>query len=228
MITLRQPLQNPMESQAFGKDFKVWVDGKEMWFYKDKFNLSGGHPGIDYRCNNGTPVYSANDGVILTAAFDNINGNMVQVWNEEKGFKTLYGHNSVLKCKQGDLVKAGDLIALSGNTGEGTGAHLHFGFKLTKEGGNSLNINNGTNGASDPQPYIKLDYKGNSLTKNDMVFKKVKGEPSVYLVDDIKGTKMMIVDMDTLNALGGEIQEVPELAGYIDKGTLVWVNRVIK
>lgn len=226
-IILREPLLNPKESQAFGKDFKVWIDGKEMWFYKERFGLSGGHPGIDYGCNNGTPIYASNDGEVLTASFDNINGNFIQVWNKEQNFKTVYGHLSVMKVKQGDVVVAGQLIGLSGNTGDGTGPHLHFGLKPTTTGGNGLNNNNGTNGAIDPAPYIKLDYKGKSLNENDMVFKKIKGEPNIYLVDDVKGTKMMIVDMETLNALGGEIQEVPELAGYIDKGTLIWVNRII-
>lgn len=223
-IILREPLKNPKISQNFNEDFLCWFEGKQMWEYKDRFGLKG-HPGIDYKCVIGTPIYSANDGICLYTGFDKISGNLVQIWNEEKGFKTLYGHNSEFKVKQGDIVKAGDLIALSGNTGDGTGPHLHFGLKLTKEGGNGLDNNNGYNGAIDPAPYIKLDYKGNNI--NDMKFKKIKGEPSVYLVDDIKGTKIMIVDMPTLEALGGIIEEVPELAGYIDKGTLVWVERII-
>ena len=37
----------------------------------------------------------------------------------------------------------------------------------------------------------------------------------------------MIVDVETLNALGGKFEEVDNLAGYIPKGTLVWTERVI-
>lgn len=224
-MILREPLKNPIVTQEFGKDFQYYYNGKWVWFYKDIYAPLQGHPGIDYRCVTGTPIYSANDGVCLYAGYDDVNGNMVQVWNEAQGFKTMYGHNSVFKCKQGDIIKAGQLIALSGGTGDGTGPHCHFGLKMTGQGGNGLNNNNGYNGAIDPAPFIKLDYLGNDI--NNMRFKKVKGEPNIYLVDDSKGTKMMIVDMETLTALDGEVEEVDNLAGYIPKGTLVWVDRII-
>lgn len=224
-IILRQPLKDIILTQGFGADFKYWFNGKDVWFYKDIYKLNG-HPGLDYKCNTGTPIYASNDGVILYAGYDDTNGNMVQVWNEEMGFKTLYGHNSELKVKQGDKVKAGQLIALSGSTGAGTGPHLHFGFKFTGAGGNGLNNNNGYNGSSDQTQYIKLDYKGNNLNE-DMKLKKIKGQPNIYLIDEVMGTKTMIVDVETLNALGGKFEEVSELAGYLDKGTLVFVERII-
>lgn len=226
-MELRQSLKNPIETQPFGEDFKITRNGEYVWFYKDIYKLKG-HSGIDYRASIGTPIYSANDGVVMYAGYDNINGNLIQIWNEEEGFKTMYGHNSEFKVKTGDKVKAGDLISLSGNTGDGTGPHLHFGLKRTGFGGNGIDNNNGYNGAIDPKPFIKYDYQGNLLKEeNNMKFKKIKGEPHIYLVDDVKGTKMMIVDMETLQALGGEVEEVGALPGYLDKGTLVWVNRII-
>lgn len=223
-IILREPLKNPIISQSFGADFQIYRDGKYVWFYKDIYGLKG-HGGIDYRCVTGTPIYASHDGVCMYASYDDINGNLVQIWNEKEGFKTMYGHNSVFRVKQGNIVKAGQLIALSGGTGDGTGQHCHFGVKLTGEGGNGLNNDNGYNGAINPAPFIKLDYKGNNI--NSMRFKKIKGEPSVYLVDDIKGTRTMIIDMPTLTALEGEIEEVDNMAGYIDKGTLAWFERII-
>ena len=226
-VFLRQPLKDPIETQGFGEDFQIWRNGVLVWFYKDIYKLEG-HGGIDYRCNVGTPLYSANDGEVLYAGYDNINGNLIQVWNKEKGFKTLYGHCSKLNFKQGDKVKAGDIIALSGNTGDGTGPHLHFGVKLTDSLGNGLNNNNGYNGAIDPKPYLKQDYLGNNLIEEEnMKLKKIKGEPHIYLVDDVKGTRIMIVDFETLTALNAQVEEVSEMAGYIDNGTLVWVNRII-
>lgn len=227
MIILREPLKNPVISQKFGKDFKWYNPDKKVWewFYKDTFGLLG-HPGIDYVCAEGTPVYAANDGICLYAAFDTANGNMVQIWNENGGFKTLYGHNSELKVKQGDIIKAGQLISLSGKTGTGTGPHLHFGFKLTGQGGNGLNNNNGYNGASDPAPYIKQDYLGNNL-KNDMIFKKAKNDPNVYLINEEYGTKSMVVDMPTLEAFYGKIEEVDNLDNYVPRGTFIWTERII-
>ena len=226
---LRQPLREAVETQAFGADFRTWLNGKEVWFYKDIYGLKG-HPGIDYRCVPNTPVYSANDGIVMYAGYDNTNGNLIQIWNEEKGFKTMYGHNTSLAFKQGDVVKAGDLIALSGNTGAGTGPHLHFGLKLTGFGGSGLDNNNGYNGAIDPKPYLKYNYLGIPLEDTLMKFKQIKGQPHIYLVDDTLGTKTMIVDMDTLLGLGGKIEDVEEvlaLPGYIEKGTLIFVNRII-
>jgi len=71
-------------------------------------------------------------------------------------------------------------------------------------------------------PWVLID-----ITNNDMVFKKIKGEPSIYLVDDVKGTKTMIIDMRTLDSLGGKYEEVDNLAGYIPVGTLIYVERII-
>jgi murein DD-endopeptidase MepM/ murein hydrolase activator NlpD len=225
-MILREPLKNPKISQEFGKDFLYWKDGKQVWFYKDIYGLKG-HPGQDYSCSIGTPLYSMNDGEVLYAGYDNVNGNLIQIWNKEEGFKTLYGHNSELKKKQGDKVKAGDLIALTGNTGDGTGPHSHIGLKLTDKLGNGLNNDNGYNGAIDPAPYIKLDYLGNNIKDEDMKLKKIKGQKDVYLVDDVRGVMIMVVDVETMNALGGKFEEVDSLAGYIPSGTLVWVNRTI-
>ncbi len=160
---LRQPLEKIRITQEFGKEF-VYFDAKTSTYYEfyNSYGLKG-HPGIDYACEIGTPVYACHDGVIMYASYDNVNGNMVQVWNKEKGFKTLYGHNSVLKVKTGDIVRAGDLIALSGDTGAGTGPHLHLGGRLTAEGGNSLDIDNGYNGAFDILPFITLTYDGKKI-----------------------------------------------------------------
>lgn len=229
-IKLIQPLDNPVISQLFGKDFK-WHNPasgdtqplKYEWFYKDTYKLLG-HPGIDYACEIGTPVKAAHDGVILYAGNDTINGNLVQVWNEKQNYKTLYGHNSAFKVKQGDLVKAGQVIALSGNTGSGTGPHLHFGFKYTIEGGNTKDLNNGYNGCIDPIQF----FVNENINHKTMTFKKVKEEPHVWMCDEENKNRMMIVDMATLFILnGGKFEEVPTLVDYKVSGTLVWTERVI-
>jgi murein DD-endopeptidase MepM/ murein hydrolase activator NlpD len=227
-IILRQPLKEPVITQLFSNEFK-WFnwETREYYDFYASYGLKG-HPGVDYRCNIGTPVYSTHDGVCMYAGQDSVNGKMVQIWNEELGFKTLYGHNSEFKVKAGDRVKAGQLISLSGNTGEGTGPHLHFGFKYTGQGGNGINNNNGYNGASDPLPFIKLTYNGLEINHKNMTFKKVPSEPHIWMCDEENKNRMMVIDMATLFVLnGGKFEEVPTLVDYKITGSLVWTERVI-
>ncbi len=90
-----------------------------------------GHNGIDFRAAIGTPVKAAMDGVISGTGNTSLirtclsYGKWVLIKHAD-GLSTLYGHLSTISVKTGDAVKAGDIIALSGNTGYVTGPHLHF------------------------------------------------------------------------------------------------------
>lgn len=227
-IVLRQPLKNAEITQKFGKDFWWYnpVKGISEWFYKGTYGLFG-HTGLDYRANVGTPVYAMHDGVILYAGYDETNGNLVQIWNELEGYKTMYGHNSEFKVKTGDIVKAGQLISLSGGTGAGTGPHLHIGLKMTGWGGNGINNDNGYNGAIDPLPFIKLDYLGKNLINKDMVLKKEKGKSDIWLIIESNKTKINLTDMPTFAAMNEDFEEVTSLAGYMEYGSLIWLDRKI-
>ncbi len=82
------------------------------------------HLGLDYRVTTGTPVAALNDGTVLLARFLYFEGNCV-VLDHGQGLLTLYFHLSELKVKEGDQVKRGQEIGLSGGTGRATGPHLH-------------------------------------------------------------------------------------------------------
>ncbi len=82
------------------------------------------HFGLDYRVHTGTPVAAMNDGTVLLARFLYFEGNCVVI-DHGQGFLTLYFHLSEIKVKEGDPVKRGELIGLSGGTGRATGPHLH-------------------------------------------------------------------------------------------------------
>jgi murein DD-endopeptidase MepM/ murein hydrolase activator NlpD len=82
------------------------------------------HQGLDYRVHTGTPVAAMNDGTILLARFLYFEGNCVVI-DHGQGLLTLYFHLSELKVKEGDPVKRGEIIGLSGGTGRATGPHLH-------------------------------------------------------------------------------------------------------
>ena len=82
------------------------------------------HQGLDYRVPTGTPVTAMNDGTVLLARFLYFEGNCVVI-DHGQGFLTLYFHLSGFKVKEGDMVKRGQEIGLSGGTGRATGPHLH-------------------------------------------------------------------------------------------------------
>ena len=90
------------------------------------FDYQSGHYGVDILANPGELIQCIADGTVI-----------VSEWSEESGFMlavqhtnnliSVYKHNSVLRKKVGNFVKAGDVIAIIGNTGELTsGSHLHF------------------------------------------------------------------------------------------------------
>ena len=100
----------------------------------DPTNPSNGkefHTGIDIAVVQNTPVLAVADGVVIRADKSESYGRIVVIQHENK-IITLYAHNNELKVKVGDEVRAGQLIALSGNTGDRTtGPHIHF--EITKD-----------------------------------------------------------------------------------------------
>ena len=82
------------------------------------------HWGLDYRVPAGTPVAAMNQGTVLLARFLYFEGNCVVI-DHGQGLLTLYFHLSEFKVKEGDVVKRGQEIGLSGGTGRATGPHLH-------------------------------------------------------------------------------------------------------
>ena len=88
------------------------------------------HRGIDLRAKRRTPVYATADGVVKFVQSRNTGnfGRVVKI-SHNYGFETVYGHLIKTNVKLGDIVKKGDIIALSGNSGRSTGPHLHYEIK---------------------------------------------------------------------------------------------------
>ena len=91
-------------------------------------NAQREHQGLDYRVPTGTPVAAMNQGTVLLARFLYFEGNCVVI-DHGQGLLTLYLHLSEIKVKEGDSVKRGEIIGLSGGTGRATGPHLHVGVR---------------------------------------------------------------------------------------------------
>jgi murein DD-endopeptidase MepM/ murein hydrolase activator NlpD len=85
---------------------------------------SSPHQGLDFRVPTGTPVAAMNDGTVLLARPLYYEGNFI-VLDHGQGLLTLYLHLSEFKVKEGEIVKRGQQIGLSGGTGRATGPHLH-------------------------------------------------------------------------------------------------------
>jgi murein DD-endopeptidase MepM/ murein hydrolase activator NlpD len=87
------------------------------------------HEGTDFAIPSGTPVYAPADGVVMIAEALAVRGNAVLI-DHGWGLYSGYWHLSEFKVTPGQTVKQGDLIALSGNTGLSTGAHLHWDMRV--------------------------------------------------------------------------------------------------
>lgn len=83
------------------------------------------HHGIDIAVPSGTDVKAARAGRVIKAGWLGVYGLAVLV-DHGNGIQTLYGHNNRLLVKVGEQVESGEDIAISGNTGNTTGPHLHF------------------------------------------------------------------------------------------------------
>lgn len=98
------------------------------------------HPGVDIANKVGTPIYAADDGVVITAqgGWNGGYGNTIVI-DHGGGKKTRYGHASKLFVKVGEVVEKGENIAAMGSTGRSTGPHLHFEVMINGAKYNPLN-----------------------------------------------------------------------------------------
>jgi murein DD-endopeptidase MepM/ murein hydrolase activator NlpD len=117
--------------QEINGDLFIWpVSGAITSPYgsrRDPFNGSRRqfHTGLDIRGSTGTPIRAAMAGRVSQVGYDNILGNYVII-NHHSGYRTLYGHMSVIRTKTGAYVGTGERIGDVGSTGLSTGPHLHF------------------------------------------------------------------------------------------------------
>jgi murein DD-endopeptidase MepM/ murein hydrolase activator NlpD len=83
------------------------------------------HWGTDLAAPTGTPIYAVHDGVVYDSSFESGYGLHVSI-DHGDGVKIVYAHASELLVGNGRHVRAGDMIARVGSTGNSTGPHLHF------------------------------------------------------------------------------------------------------
>lgn len=93
--------------------------------FGDTVDRTAPHNGVDIGASIGTPVRCTGSGKVISARYSKTYGYIIEI-DHGNGYQTLYAHNSQLTAEEGESVTQGDIIALSGNTGDSTGPHLHY------------------------------------------------------------------------------------------------------
>ncbi|MET9854973.1 M23 family metallopeptidase [Streptomyces sp. NPDC006450] len=105
--------------------------GGAMW-------SSGSHTGIDFHADSGTSVRAVGLGTVVEAGWGGAYGNNVVIKHAD-GTYTQYGHLYSVGVRVGQQVTPGQQIGLSGNTGNSSGAHLHFEARTGADYGSDIN-----------------------------------------------------------------------------------------
>lgn len=90
------------------------------------------HNGIDISAEEGTGAKAVADGRITELRYSDTLGNVL-IYETVNGYEITYAHLKGYNAETGDLVKQGEVIAYTGNTGLSTGPHLHYGIKIRDE-----------------------------------------------------------------------------------------------
>ena len=96
------------------------------------------HSGVDIKTKDRDSIYAAFDGEVVFSKPYYGYGNLVRI-KHANGLETYYSHNSENLVKEGQHVKAGQVIALVGQTGRATTPHLHFEIRVNGKTRNPAN-----------------------------------------------------------------------------------------
>ncbi|MCL6293432.1 M23 family metallopeptidase [Jejuia spongiicola] len=92
----------------------------------EPYNLKEKHYAVDVVVAKDAPIKATADGIVIFAEWTTSTGHVIII-EHSYGLISVYKHNAALTKTQGDLVKAGEVIATAGSSGElSTGPHLHF------------------------------------------------------------------------------------------------------
>jgi murein DD-endopeptidase MepM/ murein hydrolase activator NlpD len=112
------PVEDKGISSKFGKRIHPILKKQEF------------HTGIDLKAKMNTPVLAPADGVVEYGMRHKKSGyGKLIIIAHNFGFKTLYGHLNKIDRKVGEVVRKGDIIGYTGNTGLSSGPHLHYEIK---------------------------------------------------------------------------------------------------
>ncbi len=141
-VVAQEDKYNVLESAGSAMNFALFPPVRGP--ISEKYRLKSKHYAVDVVVAKNAPVKAVADGRVIFAEWSAGTGYVIII-DHDFGLTSVYKHNSSLTKEQGDFVRAGEVIAMAGSTGElTTGPHLHF--ELWKEG-NPVN----------PTDYIDFD-----------------------------------------------------------------------
>ncbi len=132
------------------------------------------HYGIDVACPTGTPLIAGADGTIAHKG-SGASGGFTLLIRHRGNFHTVYYHlEKPSHLNLNDSVKAGDVVAYSGNTGASTGPHLHFEVRPRSRNWGETD---------DPEKYLQGPFRGRPQTRPSRgsrlrPWSEVRGKPS--------------------------------------------------
>ena len=151
------------------------------------------HKGIDLKVQSGDTIRAAFDGKVKN--FERRGYGYYLVIRHPNGLETVYGHLSKFLVGVNDIVRAGDPIALGGNTGRSTGSHLHFETRFLGQAINPADIIDFENSIPHQDQYVFRNVKINGRKSNiytssnsQMVYHRVKSGDTLGKIARIYGT----------------------------------------
>mgnify|MGYP001523937070 FL=1 len=118
------------------------------------------HNGLDLKVNIGDTIVAAFDGKVRIVKYERRGYGKYVVIRHDNGLETVYGHLSKQLVEENQLVKAGEVIGLGGNTGRSTGSHLHFETRFL-----GIAIN----------PIYMFDFPKQDIVANTYTFRRTQG-----------------------------------------------------
>ena len=166
------------------------------------------HKGIDLKVLVGDTIRAAFSGKVRIRNFERRGYGNYLVIRHPNGLETVYGHLSKTLVEPNQIVRAGDPIALGGNTGRSTGSHLHFETRFLGQAINPADIIDFHNGVPHQDTYVFHNVKINgrksniyASSSNQLVYHRVKSGDTLGKIARMYGTT--VNELCRLNGLKG-------------------------
>ncbi len=130
---LKQFIDPTVKGKAGGSGSMLWPTS---WRVITQY-YSWRHTGLDIDGDYNSPIYAADDGVVIRAGWGTGYG-MMYIVDHGGGVQTVYAHLSKQYAKVGDTVSRGDTLGMMGSTGWSTGTHIHFEVRVNGKKMNPL------------------------------------------------------------------------------------------